>query len=107
MPSPTDNTIGNASDQKSASGSRTNSRKRVSVSSRSESRIAEMPAGQGHEHVLQRRGMRAQVGQPEAIALEERQQRRNRETKLFRRQLEGAVVAAGRRHAVEGAQGFF
>src|SRR5262245_29675107 len=50
----TDMTTGKTKAQKSASGSRTNSRRRASVSWISgRSLIAQVPSGQSHEHVLE------------------------------------------------------
>src|SRR4051812_6232419 len=104
MPSPTDSRMGKASDQKSASGSRTNSRNRVSVSCRSESRIAQMAAGERYEHVLQRRRVRGQLGELTLIALEEPEQRGNRAAQLHRCQLEGGVVPSHGRDAIQPPQ---
>src|ERR1051325_8986574 len=94
IPRPTERTIGNASDQKRASGSRTNSRKRVSVSCRSESRIAQVPPGERDEDVLERRGVGAQLGDLHAFAFGMSEHRWQRATQLLRRELVAAVVDA-------------
>src|SRR5438132_829551 len=104
MPSPTDKRIGNSSDQNNASGSRMNSRYRVSVSSFSELDIAEAASRERHEHVFQSGRVRGELGHAQLAALQKREQRGNRTTQLHRRELDGVAVASHRRDAVQTPQ---
>src|SRR5438128_2630106 len=82
MPSANASSTGNANTQKTASGSRRNSRTRQSVSSRiaeyfAASLIAQMPPGERDEHVLERRAVRGQLGQDRAALAQQRHERRH------------------------------
>src|SRR5829696_1470893 len=81
IPSAMAMSTGNTNIQKRASGSRTTSSSRVRVSSRSGAprmlRIAQVPAGELHEHILQRRAVRCQQRERRPASLERRQQPRH------------------------------
>src|SRR5205823_3370298 len=92
IPSPSASRIGNPRDQKSASGSRRNSLNRTAVSCQSEDSlrrgvtsllIAELPPGQRHEHVLERRRVRAELRQLVPATRDQRQKGRDDPMKLL------------------------
>src|SRR5580765_6309764 len=75
--------IGNTKTQKTASGSRTNSRSRTSVSSTSGGRgrllVTQVPSGERDKDVLERRAVGGQRGEHGAARVERRDQRGHRE----------------------------
>src|SRR5688572_13582945 len=85
IPSPAVIRTGKRKAQKIASGSRTNSRIRTrtsrtsgrSVNGRGGSAIAQGPAGQVDEHILERGRVGSELGQGETAGSEQRQQRRH------------------------------
>src|SRR6187402_3025266 len=87
---------GNANTQNTASGSRTNSRNRDSVNSTSGRVlfIAQLPSGQRHEHILERRAVRAELAQRLVAIAQRIEQRRQREMHLRRRQVRDGLVIA-------------
>ena len=89
MPSAKAISSGNAKTQNTASGSRRNSRSRTMVSStigiRRGSRIAQVPAGEVHEHVFERRVCVVRKASFRPAIAEQVEQRRQREVRSPRR----------------------
>src|SRR5450759_823127 len=90
MPRPIANNTGKANVQKTASGSRKNSRSRTVDSSRNEECcliggwlvIAKLASGERDEYVLERRGMRRELRQLHSSFREGREKRRHGAVKL-------------------------
>ena len=112
MPSPVVSRIGKKIAQNTASGSRTNSRianqreldervtedperppnpRRKAASTDASLLIAQVPSGQRDEDVLERRGVRPQLGQRQALPRQLREKGRHRSMQLGRLHPQSAV----------------
>src|SRR5579884_1589723 len=117
IPRPPASRMGKTKVQKTASGSRRNSRARTSASCRSAlvftlsrgaviavSLIAQMPSGHRHKNVLQRGGVRAELRQRAILQGDRLQNQREGLMKLLHLHFEPAIVLAQAQHAGNGPQ---
>src|SRR4029078_6202066 len=111
MPNPAARSIGNTNTQKTASGSRKNSRYRTRVSctrGRSDQRraslIAPLPSGERDEHILQRSRMGSQLGQLDTLPSKLLQQRGHGPMQLVHREPVRPVPPVGLANSFQTSQ---